>query len=477
LYGESNTSAAPAKFIIYGLNKIPDAASQLAPHERRALHHFQGRTKDHIQGPFRSIFWSNVVPSLVENDAIVREAVVALSNMHEYYLDGRSELCLNSALQHYQKTLRQIVKLESPDQSFDSVLTSCIILHSFESLRGAFDEATRHASAGVKMIVERKRDSPPDDTSTIFSKQVVSELLLELQQQIMEANEIDYIAQYPDLIAAVSDLPEGFNTVEEALPYFHLITYQCISLFEKAELYHNKHPFVAGFVAPPLQDDYQALLATFDAWSRSLSNIESVVHSRGRQQYEGYLVLKIFQLSVQIDIEVFVRGESAYDAFSSNNFGILKLIEVLLQIQPDHGLKADEPISTTSRPPVTFVSSLGIVSLLFEIATRTDDDRLREETLKVLRLTNRREGIWDSRVAIRLAERILEMQRDGSLATEGLAGQKFLITDIQLLSDEKVKVTYGFKSIFVGSFQSFWLEDIKPGEGTLHTEVVDIGPG
>lgn len=105
IYAEFKSPPAPTKFVIYGLTRTPSSSLQLTPDERRALHHFHCRTQDHIQGPFISRFWFNVVPLLIQQNAVVRQAVLALSSMHEHYLDHRSDACLNSALHHYQKNI------------------------------------------------------------------------------------------------------------------------------------------------------------------------------------------------------------------------------------------------------------------------------------------------------------------------------------------------------------------------------------
>jgi hypothetical protein len=474
VYRDRSDAPAPAKFIIYGLTKTPNPTAQLAPQERRALHHFQHRTKDHIQGPFQSRFWSNVVPTLVENDPIVRQAVVALSDMHEHYLDMGGDGSLQSALHHYQKTLRQLIRLDRPDTSFDTLLAACIILHSFESLRGGFDEATKHAAAGVRMIMDRQQDTGPRQASVV-SEQVLSEVFLELHQQVIEANDSDFHAQYPGLNEDMGPVPEAFRNVEEALPFFYRLTYRLLSLFELAEEHYKTYEFIPGLISPLLVPEFDHVRDLYDTWASALSHIESLVKSKDSQQYQGYMVLKCYELSFKIDLEIFKYGEVAYDEFKGENFGILKLIEVLLQAHGDGG-SPDSLLSARSGPPAAvFISSLGVISLLFEVATRTNDEQLRQEALSLLQRTNRREGIWDSRVAARLAERILQLKREGAAATNLHFGQKFVVTDIQLLSKDKCRVTYGFKTAVAGSFQSFWLETIAPEEGTLTTEVIDLG--
>ncbi|ETN44392.1 uncharacterized protein HMPREF1541_10572 [Cyphellophora europaea CBS 101466] len=480
-----NPPPTPTKFVAFTLTKTPAPALQLPPYERRTLHHFQSRTLHQIQGPFKSDFWSVIVPQLVQHDAIVRYAVFALSQMHEHYLDQAFAVSssINYALHYYQKALRQIVRLKSPDASFDSILIACMVFCVFESLRGGFDEATQHAVAGVNIIASRKSAGSSRDSTSAISNDILLQLCLLLQGQVMEANSDEYRTWHPDLLKNLDVIPATFASVEHALPYLQIISYQVIHLFDIAETHHKTETWIPSSVSPMLLAEYTTLRTNFDAWSRAASQIESIVRNESGDQYQGYLILQIFRASLKIDLEVFVHGETVYDDFKADNFGILKLVEVLFQVQGGSDRPRD-PISpqtgayslSRAAAPFTFTSTLGIVSLLFEIATRTNDSMLRNEALQLMRLSNRREGIWDSRVAALLAEKVVLLKQRGNAAAEEdqHSGFRFIVTDIQLLSDQKCKLTYGFKRNQPGTFKSFWLESIAPEEGSLQTEVIEI---
>jgi hypothetical protein len=93
------------------------------------------------------------------------------------------------------------------------------------------------------------------------------------------------------------------------------------------------------------------------------------------------------------------------------------------------------PMVTTSQPPLpavvrpTFSLAIGIVPVLFLIASRVSDLVLRDKAVSLLRTCNRREGLWDSNLAARLVDRIMELRE--------LAAQMQLAPSVQLDMDTR----------------------------------------
>ncbi|EXJ82833.1 hypothetical protein A1O3_06648 [Capronia epimyces CBS 606.96] len=107
---------------------------------------------------------------------------------------------------------------------------------------------------------------------------------------------------------------------------------------------------------------------------------------------------------------------------SLSRFGFHSSLEQGPGVDPnpvhDHGYDSGSHInfnfninqSRIVRP--TFSLALGIVPTLFLTATRTTDRALRAKALHLLRTCNRREGFWDSRIAAKLAERVVEIREE-----------------------------------------------------------------
>jgi hypothetical protein len=449
----------------------------LTAQDRRTLEHFNCRTLEHVQGPFSDETWSRLIPQLIQHDSAVRNAAFALSALHEHYLGDRhgfSHVNLPEySLHHYQKALRQVIRNQAPEDSFDSVLGVCIISCQIESLRGGFEEATRHAMAGMKMIADHRRPAAsksglnPEDLRRIFN---------DLQYQVLEANAEEF--SIPCLWAAppTDTIPVAFKMVEEALPYLHRIGLRHFNLIEQAEMCSNEL-FPAWQMPTELIQRHALLKADFERWSSALSKTETVVRGGSTQQQNGFLVLKIFEASMRVDLELFPCGEDAFDDFTTENNAILKLVEVFFESQTHGRISlSDEQNLGSWKQQRYFTASLGIVGLLFDLARRTADLFLRDEALRLLRLAHRREGIWDSLIAANLVERLAEFEaccRATRQAGED-ANDDFVVTEIKLLSDVECLVHYGFKRRKPGAFYSHWFEGLAPFDGPAKTVVLDI---
>ncbi|KKY20217.1 putative transcription factor cys6 [Phaeomoniella chlamydospora] len=72
-------------------------------------------------------------------------------------------------------------------------------------------------------------------------------------------------------------------------------------------------------------------------------------------------------------------------------------------------------LSLDHRPhsQILFTFDLGIIPPLYLVACRSRDPRLRRRAISLLKLSNRREGVWDSNTASRLSERILAIEEQG----------------------------------------------------------------
>lgn len=285
----------------------------------------------------------------------------------------------------------------------------------------------------------------------------------------------------PELETQMGDMPDQFEDVETALTHLQILVNQFLDLHQAAETHHETHPWVPSQISPVLQPKFEEISSKYKMWTKALSHLEGAVQTGDQRQRAGLLLLKIFQLSFDIDLHVFVDGESTYDNFKETNLLILSLIEAFLQMQSD---ATDQQTSShdqartspSSQKNSYFTSSPEIVPVLFEIATRSSDGALRQKACHLLRSRRRREGIWDSHVAASLAEQIAYLKEQGTtVAAESQDGaRKFLLTDIILLSERQCMVRYGFKRVQPGTFGSFWLETINPGEGLLQSQVLTI---
>lgn len=251
-------------------------ALKVPSHDSRALWHFQNRSLQQIEGPFITELWSSIIPRLIQTDSIVRQAIMALSTLHEYYLNPQpadSILC-DRALIYYQKARQQIIGLESLDDSFDSILCASVIFSACEGLRGNFSTATQHAIAGMKMIVDRKSSGSHAVTLLTASEKSLFYVFLDLQSQVLEANEDGFELAYPGLEQHLFDMPTLFTSAEQAVVHLQILVNQILDLYHTAVEHHETVPWISSQVSPALQPVYEAICSKFYVWERAVTQME-----------------------------------------------------------------------------------------------------------------------------------------------------------------------------------------------------------
>ena len=110
------------------------------------------------------------------------------------------------------------------------------------------------------------------------------------------------------------------------------------------------------------------------------------------------------------------------------------------------GTPAKEPVSRKNptmlapKPPTvlkpTFSLSLGLVVPLYIIVTRCRDPTIRRRALHLLYTCNRKEGIWDSRLAARVAQRIVEVEEAGAVPLPGHVSSAGTDTVVVISADQ-----------------------------------------
>jgi len=71
--------------------------------------------------------------------------------------------------------------------------------------------------------------------------------------------------------------------------------------------------------------------------------------------------------------------------------------------------------TVSSWKPV-FSLDIGIVTPLYVVVSRCRDPAIRRRGLQLLASCNRREGIWDSTLTARVAERIIAIEENGAMS-------------------------------------------------------------
>ena len=274
-------------------------------------------------------------------------------------------------------------------------------------------------------------------------------------RQILEIGDPNFPGKQPELfyVRMVIPIPEQFVSHEHALLHMEIILAEVIEYSEAADKVASQGP-VSEDVVLSLMADFHAIKmhlekwkAIFELFSTSDSNEfsretpESLSSSSVSSSPSGgnprparspaFLILKVYHAIMTAFITRIERNdETAFHDFMPDFRTALEAAEEFIQLtstyvkpldkkspsrSPSHpaASSSSNPFTPEPRPPVirsTFSLALGIVPNLFLIASRASDLALRDKALHLLRTCNRREGLWDSRLAARLVDRIIELR-------------------------------------------------------------------
>ena len=204
------------------------------------------------------------------------------------------------------------------------------------------------------------------------------------------------------------DIPEAFASLEEARNNLDYQSNRYIGFLKEVELRNYDPEDERRFADEEVETErkkYQGLLDKWEtAFERFLQSPYTTLDPKGQR---GALALKIYQrigaLHLKVPVSRMLTDESVWDAFVPDGEEIVSLAESLV---------ASEDSTVTTKTPI-FSFDISIVGPLYSVAHKCRDPFLRRRAIALLRSSPRQEGIWDSHLAARVAERIMTIEESG----------------------------------------------------------------
>ncbi len=392
---------------------------------------------------------------------------------------------IDFALDHYGKAIREVVRLNNnptqAEHSFDYALVTCALFSSFESLQGNYHTACKHAISGLKMLAEEQHQTQSGPTSRAarvrISRDELTRFFTAIGRQMLEIGDPNFQGPRPAVIWGAPSMPERFASFEEALLHIEVLLTKLFDFAESTDKLADQGP-IPEDVGHDLMLEFTGIKEYATKWSEGLellmseqaqsstsSTPESMSSSAGgagpsvpltkSTTPPSALLLRAYQaVLVGFLRRVEVNDEAVLDEHMSSLWACLEACEEFIQ----QTSQLVTPVSTPAHSPLatgiltqqrqqmvvrpTYSLALGVVPMLFLLATRGSNMPLRQRAIDLLKRCKRREGFWDSDVAARLSERILDIQTliADKYGPEALVDFKLL--DISFVPDRKCVVRY-----------------------------------
>ncbi|TAQ87008.1 hypothetical protein B7494_g4666 [Chlorociboria aeruginascens] len=379
-----------------------------SPESRRSFACFMQRTCPQLGGFFGSDFWERLVLQAAHHEPAIRHAAVAIGSLHQLFdhqttILPRFDPRKSFALEQYNLAIRDLLEPLSRVclESIISSTTDTICLS--KNMQGHNASAGTHIRSGAKLLCETLHDkqngvfqhrvlgsksirdfyAPPNVLTLMFAR---------LDPRVARMIGDDEVYQ-----TSLLSTPSTFSSIEEAKIIYE---YGCQSFSNRRHVSQQAVSYegVSGVLNANL-GPCEDLFGSFSLGLQAF--VESKDSSLTRKEEIALAVLQLHLLNSYVSVHTEYQppgNRSRWDTFMPQFKEMISLGEKIISSTFLEG-------HTTS-----FCLDMGIVIPLYGITTKCRDPIIRRKAIALLRSTSRQEGLWNSLLAARVAERIMELE-------------------------------------------------------------------
>jgi hypothetical protein len=150
---------------VTGLIRLTDGSQvSLSPIERDYLQSFRSRTAVQCAGFGFDPFWQELVHQASESYPAVRHAVIAISALHQQFIDSVPNENYSFAIGQCNKAIghlrSEIMSNAHPDSAHtERILIACVVLIAYGLFQGDIEAVRLHLRSGTKMLYEWRKGS------------------------------------------------------------------------------------------------------------------------------------------------------------------------------------------------------------------------------------------------------------------------------------------------------------------------------
>jgi hypothetical protein len=395
------------------------------------LHRFIECTASSFEGYFRDPIWKESIFWACQHSQYILDGIVSLGALHKIrdFVEGSQE-----AKRHYDiaverygesiKAMRKAAKipitLENGDNRYHLFITYCLLSFCFEAWIGSLQSAIRQVYQGLEFIQPwlDSQDSAPTrmelELVQLFTR-LENSCIISLEHKVDDHSrslKSRWIASERD------EMPEVFASLEEARCWHETIVTSLLDALLKLRRLkiaairqaQSAHATQAGETILSYSTGMrQTLVQRFDRWHRSF--LPFLYHSRQASNSDTFAAATALELryvsSSTVLSGTFGLGESSCDAFNDNFAAAIELATALQDYEASN--------SSKQQYTATFTIDGSICPSLYAVAIKCREPRTRRAAIELLERSERREGLWDSRLLANVGRISMEIEEAGGL--------------------------------------------------------------
>lgn len=435
VYVASSRQRPQIRFVYY----TSEWQSNSFPEEKRAIEFFRLRTAQDLVSPFRTTFWSEQVILLAEHQPAVRHALVALGTAHEAFLCGQAPIS-DFVLRHYNKAINTIMigAKTNHSQTEEAALLTSIIFASLEILRGCYHSAFKIVTSATNVLQERCVQDRKS-MEAILPGIELRRLFMRLTYQVMDlsGSEFDHHSYHH----YENEVPETFEDYRMAMAFLESL-YCRMSHLHKTLDRLGTDAIACTNPGQKIQFEMRNLQNDYDKWRSAFNRMKSRAgyHSSATKRDPAVTSIEIVNNVLKIMLSVsMIPAEDDFDHHIQTFEAIVNQAEALIggaaelpltrahagdcspgQRTPPVVHRGDLPAlawSPSSGAKPAFTLSTGCIGPLYFVAARCRSPPVRRRALVLLQTGYRKEGLWDSRIAASIAEKVIQVEESSMRST------------------------------------------------------------
>lgn len=382
------------------------------------------------------------------------------------------------ALQQYGQALKLMRDMPSGSRNFlRNALLSCLLTTCFENYIGNQDSALAQARAGINLLIEQERsvcaETPSlsyflkgrsvedNDLYSTFARLDMLVMLLQGITRQVPTNPVPPLG--PEDSASFRDMPNVFESVREAricwdlsirramqwnVVFLQQGSFSFIDLQANGVTDASKRKYD---VSSRLVTENELYVAACEQWLRAFQPLfDKSRKSEGSRDFLGATVLMIKFLGLRIVTRVQGPHEVDSDVFLHDYIMIVNLARDLLEASAS---------ANTSRKRAVVLFDDSLVSTLFLVATHCRERSIREQAVNLLRKYPRREGFWDSEMAVKVCTWFMNQEEEGRVEGHVPEAARLRLVKMDLRLSER-KVVIGCSKLSDGGEERMELPEV-----------------
>ncbi|OJZ86161.1 hypothetical protein ASPFODRAFT_61491 [Aspergillus luchuensis CBS 106.47] len=376
-----------------------------------------GVTTPNLAGFFDQGRWARRLLQMSHRYPALWHAMTAVACIHRDFIANSTPITMSRmqdssqvrlALQQWNKSIQSLQELLSGQvlTKFDRlvILSVCILFITMSSLQGRLWQAFVHINSGLKLIHQWKlADRGEDQRDEDSDLDVLLALFTQLDSQARPyLPSLSNNLQWTDKQIILSSSTNPFKSLLEA----------CVALevhFNKMmQIYTNNSIYIDGPDAGMQIKKQQCLLGLTEWDARLDKYIGRTPQPKNAKALKLlYVRRRLAQVALSMDL---TEGELAHDDFVEDYAYMLGLMGDILE-DPMNSLDS-QPENISRIQKMSFHLETITTEPLFLIALRCREPTIRRQAIRLLRQYPRREGICEGMAALKIAERVMEIEEE-----------------------------------------------------------------